>query len=144
MEKNRGRVETRTVTTTTNLIESGYLKWPGAQQLMRLERHTVEKGKVRSSVTYYVTSLKRSKANAARLLSLARHRWWIESKFWMMDNILGSDASRLRTGHAAHALSAIHHFTLNTARRLRQPCIAFLQENAAKVTQLLSRLRIPT
>lgn len=43
-EKSRGRLETRTVTTTTSLIDEGYLDWPGAKPLIRLERHTVEKG----------------------------------------------------------------------------------------------------
>ena len=42
IEKSRGRLETRTVTTTTSLIDEHYLDWPGAQQIIRLERHTVE------------------------------------------------------------------------------------------------------
>ena len=112
--------------------------------MIRLERRTLAKGQVRSSVTYYITSLSRTKADAARLLSLARHRWWIEAYFWMLDNILGSDLSRLRTGHAARALTAIQHLAINLARRQGQSTIAFLQENAAKTQRLLTKLRIPT
>jgi hypothetical protein len=47
VEKNRGRIETRTVTTTTATIDERHLDWPGAKQLIRLERHTVEKGQTR-------------------------------------------------------------------------------------------------
>jgi SRSO17 transposase len=93
-------------------------------------------------VTYYITSLRRDKADATRLLHLTRHRWWIESRFWILDNILGSDSSRLRTGKAAHALTVIQNFAMNAAKRLKQSTIAFIQENAAKTFLLLSRLRI--
>ena len=66
IEKNRGRIETRAVTTTIATIDDGYLNWPGAQQLIRLRRHTqLANGSIRESTTYAITSLPRSKANAA-------------------------------------------------------------------------------
>jgi hypothetical protein len=38
--------------------EGDYLDWPGAKQLIRLERHTVEKGQARRSTSYAITSLR--------------------------------------------------------------------------------------
>ena len=81
IEKNRGRVETRTVTTTTATIDEGYLDWPGAQQLIRLKRHTqLANGTTRESTTYAITSLSRTTANAELLLDRSRGRWHIENR----------------------------------------------------------------
>jgi predicted transposase YbfD/YdcC len=142
VEKNRGRLETRTVTTTTNLIESGYLDWPGAKQLIRLERHTVHKGKVRKTTTYAITSLSRKQAHAAFLLKHLRGRWLIESRFHVLDTQLGEDHCRVRTGHAGHALSTIRHMALNLAQKLQASVNTICQEHAAKIPVLLHRLRI--
>lgn len=142
-EKSRGRIETRTVTTTTNLIDEGYLDWPGAKQLIRLERHTVEKGQARQSVTYAITSLSRDQADAAFLLKHLRGRWHIENRcFYVLDTSLGDDASRTRTGHAAHVLTSIRLITINFARRLRQTVGSLCREHALKTNLLLNRLRI--
>ena len=101
-EKSRGRFEVRTLTTTTNLIDDGYLKWPGVKQLIRLERRTVENGAVRESVTYGITSLSRNQADAAMLLRCLRGRWHIENRcFYVLDTRLAEDASRIRTGRSA-------------------------------------------
>lgn len=143
VEKNRGRLETRTVTTTTATIDEQYLDWPGAKQLIRLERHTVEKGQTRRSTTYAITSLPRTKADAAFLLKHLRGRWHIENRcFYVLDTVLGDDASRSRTGHAARALNGIRLATLNLARRLTQSVGALCREHALKPNLLMNRLRI--
>ena len=142
-EKSRGRVERRTITTTTNSIDDGYLDWPGAKQFIRLERAVVEKGETRSSVTYAVTSLSREQAGANQLLQWCRGRWHIENRcFYVLDNGLGEDASRVRTGRSGHALSCIRHMVLNLARRLGQTVGELCQEHAVKSRLLLQRLRI--
>ena len=143
VEKNRGRLETRTVTTTTATIDEQYLDWPGAKQLIRLERHTVEKGQTRCSTTYAMTSLPRARADAAFLLKHLRGRWHIENRcFYVLDTVLGDDASRIRTGHAARALNGIRLATLNLARRLAQTVGALCREHALKPNLLMNRLRI--
>ena len=131
-EKSRGRIETRTVTTT---IDEQHLDWPGAKQLICLERHTVEKGQTRQSVTYAITSLSREQADAAFLLNHLRGRWQIENRcFYVLDTSLGDDASR--TGHAAHALTSIRLATLNLARRLRQTVGSLCREHARQTPPL--------
>ena len=143
MEKSRGRFETRTLTTTTTLIDDGYLDWPGVKQLIRLERRTVEKGKVRESVTYGITSLSRDRADSAYLLKCARGRWHIENRcFYVLDTRLGEDASRIRAGRSAHAVSAIRHAAINLARRLGQAVGELCEEHGVKPGLLLKRLCI--
>lgn len=142
-EKNRGRFEVRTLTTTTNLIDDGYLDWPGVQQLIRLERQTTERGEVRRSVTYAITSLTRQEADAAFLLRCLRGRWHIENRcFYVLDARMGEDASRVRTGHAAHAFSAIRHAIVNLARRLCRSVGEVCEEHSVKSATLLKRLHI--
>lgn len=144
IEKNRGRLETRTVTTTTATIDEGYLDWPGAQQLIRLKRHTqLANGTIRESTTYAITSLTRKAANAELLLDHSRGRWHIENRgFHVLDVSLGDDANRTRTGHAARALHAIRSMALNLACRLKQSNPNLCREHALKPNLLLNRLRI--
>ncbi len=143
MEKNRGRIETRTVTTTTATIDEQYLDWPGAKQLIRLERHTIEKGQTRRSTTYAITSLSRTKVDATFLLKHLRGRWNIENRcFYVLDTVLGDDDSRTRTGHAARALNGIRLATLNLARRFNQTVGSLCREHALKPNLLMNRLRI--
>ena len=143
-EKNRGRIETRTVTTTTATIDEGDLDWPGARQLIRLHRHTqLVNGSTRESTTYAIASLSRTKANAAFLLDHLRGRWHLENRgFHVLDVSLGDDASRTRTGHAARALHAFRNMTVNFARRLDQSTPNLCREHALKPNLLMNRLRI--
>jgi len=111
--------------------------------MIRLERETKIKGKTRKSVTYAITSLSRDKANAADLLRYARGRWGIENRcFYILDTALAEDASRVRTGNAAVAFSAMRQSLLNFCRNLGQTVRATIQEHAVKPLVLLSRLRI--
>lgn len=94
-------------------------------------------------MTYAITSLSREQADAAFLLKHLRGRWHIENRcFYVLDTALGDDASRTRTGHAAHVLTSIRLATLNLARRLHQSVTSLCQEHALKPHLLLNRLRI--
>ena len=116
----------------------------------RLERHTIEKGQTRRSTTYVIISLSRTKANAAFLLKHLRGRWHIENRcfyvldtvMYVLDTVLGDDASRSRTGHAARALNGIRIATLNLARRLAQTVGSLCRERALNPNLLMDRLRI--
>ena len=141
--KNRGRLETRTVTTTTTTVDEQYLDWPGAKQFIRLERHTVEKGQTRRSTTYAITSLPRAAVDAVFLLKHLHGRWRIENRcFCVLDTVLGDDASRSRTGHAARDRNGIRLAALNLARRLAQTVGALCREHTPKPNLLMNRLRI--
>ena len=76
-EKNRGRVEVRTLTATTFSVGSS--DWPGLSQFLRLERRVTVNGQTTTTVQYAVTSLTRDQASAEQLLALWRFRWGIEN-----------------------------------------------------------------
>lgn len=143
MEKNRGRIEHRTLTTSTlGVKEAG---WPGLAQFVRLERTVTANGETTHSVQYAVTSLSPDRAGPDRLLTLSRGRWLIESLFWIRDVAFREDHSRIRSGTAPYAMSALRNAAINTLRALKTDNItAALRENALKVQDLLRTLGIQT
>ena len=54
--------------------------WPHLQQVCRLERQRVVKGKKQVAVSYAISSLPATDADARRLLSLSRGHWGIENR----------------------------------------------------------------
>ena len=140
-EKSRGRLEVRTLTATTIGIDM--CDWPAVKQFLRLERQTTINNTTTTRVQYAATSLPREQAGAAQLLKLWRGRWEIESTFWVKDAVFREDHSRIRTGLAPRAMSAVRNAAINILRTLKVPNLAAARrENALKVNLLLSRLGI--
>ena len=72
-----------------------------------------------------------------------RGRWYIENRcFYVLDQSLGEDVSRLRTGRSARAFIAVRHAAINLARRLGTSVTEVCQEHAVKFGLLLKRLCI--
>lgn len=141
VEKNRDRIETRLLTTTTVGVDT--CDWPGVAQMLRLERTTTHKGETKITVSYAVTSATREQADAHMLLDAWRGRWGIESTFWVRDVVFGEDHSRIRTGSAPFVLSHIRNATINLCRTLELGNIAAaIREHALKLDVLLTRLGI--
>jgi predicted transposase YbfD/YdcC len=112
-EKAHGRLEQRTLTTSTEL--KGYLDWPYAEQVYRLEREftRMADAKITHEVAYGVTSLTAHEADAARLLEVTRGHWGIENgSHYRRDQTLREDWCHLRTGHAARMMSSINNLIL--------------------------------
>ena len=75
--------------------------WPHLQQVCRLERQRVVKGKKQVDVSYAISSLPATDADARRLLSLSRGHWGIENRLhWVRDVTFDEDRSQVRTGAA--------------------------------------------
>jgi predicted transposase YbfD/YdcC len=116
--KGHGRIERRILTASSDLV--GYLNWPYAEQVFRLERHfeRVMDGKVTHHVVYGVTSLTAQEADPERLLALTRQHWQIENGLhYRRDVTLREDRCTLRTGHAAHAMALINNLVLGLLLR---------------------------
>ncbi len=113
MDKGHGRVERRTLTSTTVL--NGYLDWPGLQQVCRIDRERRLKGRCERETVYYMTSLPRTQAGPEDLLRLARDHWGVieNGLHWVRDEVLGEDRSTIRTGHAPQNLAALRNGVLN-------------------------------
>jgi len=106
--KGHGRIETRLLTTSTDMHDYFAREWPGIAQVFRLERIVREKGQCRTTVVYGLTSLSPKQAGPARLLALIRAHWAIENRLhWRRDVTLNEDHSQLRTGCAPQILSIL-------------------------------------
>jgi len=116
--KKHGRIEQRTLTASSDL--KGYLAWPYAEQVFRLERRfeRVSDGKMTHNVVFGVTSLAAAEAGPQRLLALTRQHWQIENGLhYRRDVTLQEDRCTLRTGHAAHSMAIINNLVLGLLLR---------------------------
>jgi predicted transposase YbfD/YdcC len=112
-EKAHGRLEQRRLTVSSDL--TGYLDWPAAQQVFKLERHfeRMKDGKITHEVVYGVTSLTAQAAGPLRLLEAVRTHWQIENGLhYRRDETLREDWCHLRVGHAPRMMAAINNLVL--------------------------------
>lgn len=115
------RREVRRLWASTAL--TGYLDWPGAQQVGKVERRVAQHGEVVRQIRYFITSLAPA-LGAARLLALKRGHWQIENRLhYVRDVSMGEDASRVRTGAAPQVLAALRNVVLNLLRHAKVTAI---------------------
>lgn len=108
------RVERRQVWVSSAL--TGYLDWPGARQVLRVERRCLRKGQRTRKVRYAITSLGQE-VDAATLLGYIRGHWSIENRLhWVRDVTMGEDASQVRSGAAPQILAALRSTVIALAR----------------------------
>ncbi|MBP3955607.1 ISAs1 family transposase [Gemmata sp. G18] len=123
MSKGHGRIERRTITTTTWLNE--YLtRWPGVQQVFRLERTRRVGGKATVEMVYGISSLSPVAAPPDALLGYTRTHWGIESLHHIRDVTLGEDRCRVRRGAAPRVLASLRNVAVYLLRRLGAGTIA--------------------
>lgn len=122
--KGHGRVERRTITTTTWLNE--YLShWPGVSQVFRLERQRKVKGREETEVVYGITSLGEVAADAGMLLGYTRSHWGIENGLHhTRDVTLGEDRCRVRRGRAPRVLASLRNVAVYLLRHADYPSAA--------------------
>jgi predicted transposase YbfD/YdcC len=108
LEKRHGRVEKRTVRTTS--ILTLHQKWPGLAQGVKIVRERTIRGKTSIEVEYAMTSLKPEEADAKRLSDLVREHWGIENELhYVRDVTLAEDACRVRRGSSPQVLAAVRN-----------------------------------
>lgn len=119
IEKGHGRIERRTLTSTTRL--NSHLDWPHVGQVCQIKRERTIAGTTSVEVASCVTSLDRSQASAERLLALARDHWGaIENGLhYVRDEAFGEDRSPIFRGHAPQNLAAFRNAGLNCLRHLK-------------------------
>ena len=122
MNKGHGRLETRTLVSTTQLDEH-YLDFPGVAQCFKLTRTRTLRDrasgewKTTTETVCGITSLPRERADAGRLLGLVRSHWGIENKvFYVRDQTLGEDACRVRKRSAPVVFSGLRNAVVNVLR----------------------------
>ena len=89
------------------------------KQVCRIVRERTIRGKKTTDVAYYITSLSRSRANAATLASLIRGHWGaIENGVhYIRDEAFAEDRCTIMRGHAPQNLAALRNTALNWLRR---------------------------
>ena len=141
--KAHGRLETRTLTSTTALND--YLDWPGIKQCFKLVRERKVQGKASLETVFGITSLSREQADAKTLLKLTRNHWGIENRvFYVRDVTFGEDACRVRTGAAPLILSTLRNtlITLLNKAKVKNKTAA-LRRHAAHPLEALALLTAP-
>lgn len=113
VEKNRGRLETRTLTACSLLSASS--DWPYLQQVFKVERRSVQlrTGEIHTDISYGVTSLTATDATAARLLVLNRGHWGIENGLhYRRDVTLHEDAGRTTMTPFGHVMATLNNLVI--------------------------------
>lgn len=100
VEKDHGRIETRRI--AVRPIPSRLDRdWPGARQIVRIERLRELKDRCSRQVVYAITSIAPEAMDAEALLDLARAHWQIENRlFRVRDGTFAEDACRVCSGNA--------------------------------------------
>jgi predicted transposase YbfD/YdcC len=109
------RIEVRELR-ASSALSAEYCGWVGLQQVLRIERHRINKrtGACEVHVCYGITSLSPDHADAKRLAAILRGHWGIENRLhWVRDVILGEDASRIRTGHAPQVMAIFRNVAVS-------------------------------
>jgi hypothetical protein len=120
VEKGHGRVEKRTVRTTSILTLQQ--KWPGLAQGLEITRERTVKGETTVEVVYGMTSLEPEEANAKRLSGLVREHWGMENGLhYVRDVTLGEDACRVRKGSAPQVLAAVRNAVIHLLAGVEAP-----------------------
>ena len=134
---------TRSLKASTRIVPF-LTRWPGLEQVVRLERTTKHQGKCTTEVQYAITSLSRCQASASRLIELWRGHWGIENRLhWVRDTLWQEDRCRIKHPTGGHNMAAVRNAAINLLRLAKAPNLtAAVRENAYRVDRLLARLGI--
>jgi len=116
-DRGHGRIELRTIRTSSAL--QGYLTFPHAVQVFRLDRQTTDLlgRRPRRETAYGITSLSPQQAGPERLLQLARGHWEIENRLhWVRDVTFDEDRSQVRTGAGPRTLATLRNLAISLFR----------------------------
>jgi predicted transposase YbfD/YdcC len=109
-----GRLDIRWITSSPDLRDYLATDWCGIEQVFRVERTCIQKGKPTSvEVHYGITSLSPSQADAARIGALHRAHWAIENRLHRRRDVtLKEDEAQIRTKNAPAMLAVLHNTIL--------------------------------
>jgi len=116
-EKGHGRVETRSIQTSTVLND--YVKFPHVGQVCRIGRvaWNLDGELLRQETVYAITSLTPDAADAKRLLDMNRGHWSIENRLhWVRDVTFDEDRSQVRTGAGPRAMASLRNLAISVFR----------------------------
>ena len=120
VEKEHGRIETRTYTASDNvdwiIPEKSYPRQPrftNIRTLLMVQDRTEHSDRTTFDSRYYISS---APPDIERLSKGARGHWGVESMHWLLDVEFGDDLSRYRSGHGAKNMAVVRRFALGLVR----------------------------
>ena len=123
IDKGHGRIERRTIRTTTILTK--HQNWKGLKQGFELVRERTEKGGTTKETVHGITSLRPEQASPKRLLELTRGHWGIENGLhYRRDVTMGEDASRIRKGGAPQVMAAVRNSVVHVLSEIGASSLA--------------------
>jgi predicted transposase YbfD/YdcC len=118
-EKGHGRLEQRTLTAIAD--DSGFIDWPGLQQVFKLERKVTQTstGAIAVDEVVGITSLSAEKGSAKQLLEWTRGLWGIENGLhYRRDVTLNEDGTRMSNDNLAEAMAVLNNFVIGLTSKL--------------------------
>jgi predicted transposase YbfD/YdcC len=120
-ESGHDRTETRSVLVCHDLLWMSpdiRADWQGLESIVMVHRHTLPGGgKTRSETSYYISSLKQTRA--AAMLGYIRGHWGIENRcHWVLDAICREDHNQTRDRNAAANQATLRRMALNAHNRM--------------------------
>jgi predicted transposase YbfD/YdcC len=110
IEKNHGRIESRSCTAMPIGDLPSKEGWEGIQSIARIRRERTENGETSHEIIYYIASLK---PIADTIGGVTRGHWGVETQHWYFDVVFRQDKSRYRNRIGARNLSVIRKIALN-------------------------------
>lgn len=143
IEKGHGRIEKRTLRTTSSLTK--HQDWAGLKQGFELVRERTVNGKKTVETVHGITSLSAERVDAKRLLELTRKHWGIENKLhYKRDVTMGEDASRIRKGVAPQVMAALRNSIIHVLSNVVAPNLASAMRTMGNcLSQTLRILNLP-
>ena len=143
LDKGHGRLEKRTLRTTTILTK--HQDWAGLKQGFALVRERTVKGVKTVETVHGITSLPPERADAQRLLAITRGHWGIENGLhYKRDVTLGEDTSRIRKGVAPQVMAALRNSLIHLLNHAVGPNLAAaLRTMSNCLAQALTVLGLP-
>jgi predicted transposase YbfD/YdcC len=119
IQAGHGRIEKRILTVIPD--EAGYLDWPGAAQVFKLERTVTQETtqKTTQETVYGLTSLPPSRTSAQQLLEMTQQHWGIENGLhYRRDVTLEEDATRIMGDKRAETMAILNNFIIGLTSKL--------------------------
>ena len=120
IDKGHGRLEKRKLTVMSD--KTGFLDWPGVQQVFKLDRKVIccRTGEITEERIYGITSLAAEQDSASQLLKWTRSYWGIENGLhYRRDTTLQEDAIRMSDTNQAQVTAVLNNFIVSLASKLR-------------------------
>jgi predicted transposase YbfD/YdcC len=124
VEKNHGRIETRTYTASkaVDWIVSersypGQPRFTTIKTIVKVDTRTEHADRSTFDTRTYISS---APLDIERIAKGVRGHWGVESMHWLLDVAFKDDLSRYRTGHGAKNMAVIRRFALDLVRASKQ------------------------